>query len=456
MPWVTSNARSTPTTYRAHGSTASSSSTEPSQVRSAAGDPDEAVVTRGERRGGRLCQGHRQATPAVVVDVLADQVHAAGRDPDDHTGAIAGASRFVCCAIPQRHPARLRPDLRRRLHGAATLRRQPRATTSTWPPRDGTGTTIPLVVANMTAVAGRRMAETVARRGGLSGDPAGHPDRRRRATSSRWVKQRHLVFDTPITLEPAPDRRRRARAAAQAVAPGGGRRRGRPAGRRASPRRTARASTGSPRSSDVMSADLLTLPDTMRAPRGVRRAGRRRVAGWPRSSTPTAGSSACSPAPARCARRSTQPGRRRVRTAAGRRRDRRQRRRGGQGRAAARGRRRLPRRRHRARPPGADDRGARARSARVDPRCPGRGRQRGLRRGRPRPGRRRRRHRQGRRRPRRDVHDPDDDRGRPAAVLRGARVRGGGAPSSASTSGPTGECATRATSRWPWPPAPPR
>ncbi|MDF2711993.1 MAG: GuaB1 family dehydrogenase-related protein, partial [Nonomuraea muscovyensis] len=34
--------------------------------------------------------------------------------------------------------------------------------------RDGTGTTIPIVVANMTAVAGRRMAETVARRGGIS------------------------------------------------------------------------------------------------------------------------------------------------------------------------------------------------------------------------------------------------------------------------------------------------
>ena len=32
---------------------------------------------------------------------------------------------------------------------------------------DGTGATIPLVVANMTAIAGRRMAETVARRGGL-------------------------------------------------------------------------------------------------------------------------------------------------------------------------------------------------------------------------------------------------------------------------------------------------
>ena len=32
---------------------------------------------------------------------------------------------------------------------------------------DGSGTTVPIVVANMTAVAGRRMAETVARRGGL-------------------------------------------------------------------------------------------------------------------------------------------------------------------------------------------------------------------------------------------------------------------------------------------------
>ena len=32
---------------------------------------------------------------------------------------------------------------------------------------DGSGATIPIIVANMTAVAGRRMAETVARRGGL-------------------------------------------------------------------------------------------------------------------------------------------------------------------------------------------------------------------------------------------------------------------------------------------------
>jgi IMP dehydrogenase len=33
---------------------------------------------------------------------------------------------------------------------------------------DGTGSSIPLVVANMTAVTGKRMAETMARRGGLA------------------------------------------------------------------------------------------------------------------------------------------------------------------------------------------------------------------------------------------------------------------------------------------------
>jgi IMP dehydrogenase len=33
---------------------------------------------------------------------------------------------------------------------------------------DGVGTTIPIVVSNMTAVAGRRMTEVVARRGGLA------------------------------------------------------------------------------------------------------------------------------------------------------------------------------------------------------------------------------------------------------------------------------------------------
>jgi len=66
---------------------------------------------------------------------------------------------------------------------------------------DGTGTTIPLVVANMTAVAGRRMAETVARRGGIAVIPQDIPIPVVRDVVS-WVKRRHLVFDTPITLDP--------------------------------------------------------------------------------------------------------------------------------------------------------------------------------------------------------------------------------------------------------------
>ncbi len=66
---------------------------------------------------------------------------------------------------------------------------------------DGTGTTIPLVVANMTAVAGRRMAETVARRGGITVIPQDIPLPVVRDVVA-WVKERHLVFDTPITLEP--------------------------------------------------------------------------------------------------------------------------------------------------------------------------------------------------------------------------------------------------------------
>ena len=66
---------------------------------------------------------------------------------------------------------------------------------------DGTGTTIPLVVANMTAVAGRRMAETVARRGGLAVIPQDIPIDVVAEVIS-WVKQRHLVHDTAITLGP--------------------------------------------------------------------------------------------------------------------------------------------------------------------------------------------------------------------------------------------------------------
>ncbi|WP_052850845.1 GuaB1 family IMP dehydrogenase-related protein [Streptomyces avicenniae] len=66
---------------------------------------------------------------------------------------------------------------------------------------DGTGTTIPLVVANMTAVAGRRMAETVARRGGLVVLPQDIPlDVVTEVIG--WIKRRQLVLDTPITLAP--------------------------------------------------------------------------------------------------------------------------------------------------------------------------------------------------------------------------------------------------------------
>ncbi len=64
---------------------------------------------------------------------------------------------------------------------------------------DGTGTTIPVVVANMTAVAGRRMAETVARRGGIVVLPQDLPADAVRQTVD-FVKSRHLVADTPVTL----------------------------------------------------------------------------------------------------------------------------------------------------------------------------------------------------------------------------------------------------------------
>ena len=66
---------------------------------------------------------------------------------------------------------------------------------------DNTGTTIPLVVANMTAIAGRRMAETVARRGGLVVIPQDIPFIVVKDVIS-YVKSRHTFFDTPITLSP--------------------------------------------------------------------------------------------------------------------------------------------------------------------------------------------------------------------------------------------------------------
>lgn len=66
---------------------------------------------------------------------------------------------------------------------------------------DGTGTTVPLVVANMTAISGRRMAETVARRGGLAILPQDIPaDIVAQVISS--VKAAHPIVETPIIVDP--------------------------------------------------------------------------------------------------------------------------------------------------------------------------------------------------------------------------------------------------------------
>jgi IMP dehydrogenase len=66
---------------------------------------------------------------------------------------------------------------------------------------DGSGTTIPVVVANMTAVAGRRMAETIARRGGIVILPQDLPITAVQQTVE-FVKSRDLVVDTPVMLAP--------------------------------------------------------------------------------------------------------------------------------------------------------------------------------------------------------------------------------------------------------------
>ncbi|NTW39305.1 MAG: GuaB1 family IMP dehydrogenase-related protein [Cellulomonadaceae bacterium] len=66
---------------------------------------------------------------------------------------------------------------------------------------DGTGTTIPVVVANMTAVSGRRMAETVARRGGLAILPQDIPtDVVADVVAS--VKARHTVVESAVVVDP--------------------------------------------------------------------------------------------------------------------------------------------------------------------------------------------------------------------------------------------------------------
>ena len=66
---------------------------------------------------------------------------------------------------------------------------------------DGVGTTIPIVVSNMTAVAGRRMAETVSRRGGLVVLPQDIP-LDVIGNVVHFVKTCHPIYETPITLAP--------------------------------------------------------------------------------------------------------------------------------------------------------------------------------------------------------------------------------------------------------------
>jgi IMP dehydrogenase len=64
---------------------------------------------------------------------------------------------------------------------------------------DGSGTTLPIVAANMTAVSGRRMAETMARCGGLAIIPQDIPVDVV-ADVVAWTKERHTVYDTPLTM----------------------------------------------------------------------------------------------------------------------------------------------------------------------------------------------------------------------------------------------------------------
>ncbi len=66
---------------------------------------------------------------------------------------------------------------------------------------DGTGATVPVVAANMTAVAGRRMAETLARRGALTVLPQDVAPAAV-ADTVAWIKSRHPVWDTPLVLTP--------------------------------------------------------------------------------------------------------------------------------------------------------------------------------------------------------------------------------------------------------------
>lgn len=68
-------------------------------------------------------------------------------------------------------------------------------------PNDGTGATIPIVSANMNSVTGKRLAATLARRGGLGVLPQ---DMRLQDLDEaiRWVKDQPVAFDTPYEAAP--------------------------------------------------------------------------------------------------------------------------------------------------------------------------------------------------------------------------------------------------------------
>ncbi|NEE02764.1 GuaB1 family IMP dehydrogenase-related protein [Phytoactinopolyspora halotolerans] len=68
--------------------------------------------------------------------------------------------------------------------------------------QDGSGTTVPVIASNMTAVSGRRMAETLARCGGLAVIPQDIPVD---VVSDviAWMKRRHVVYDTPLRMDPS-------------------------------------------------------------------------------------------------------------------------------------------------------------------------------------------------------------------------------------------------------------
>lgn len=67
---------------------------------------------------------------------------------------------------------------------------------------DRVGTSLPVVVSNMTAVSGRRMAETVARRGAIAVIPQDISPAAVEKTVGR-VKAAHPVYETPITVRPS-------------------------------------------------------------------------------------------------------------------------------------------------------------------------------------------------------------------------------------------------------------